>query len=162
MELAALDLAALPLTHRAVVPAAYLDDMGHMNVMWYTHLFSGGTGGLYELIGLTRAYWAAHQAGSFALEQHLRYLKEVRVGQQVTIRSRVLGRSAKRIHLMHFMTLDDAARIAATCETVATHVDLTIRRSSPWPEAIAAAIDRLLAEHARLPWVAPVCGAMKA
>jgi acyl-CoA thioester hydrolase len=162
MEPPALDLSALPLTHRVVVPEAYLDNMGHMNVMWYTHLFSCGTAGLYSLIGLTPAYFATNRAGSFALEQHLRYLNEVRVGQRITIRSRILGRSAKRIHLMHFMTLDDTTRLAATCETVATHVDITIRRSSPWPETIAAAIDRMLAEHSRLDWAAPVCGAMTA
>jgi acyl-CoA thioester hydrolase len=156
-----MDLTPLPVTHRAVIPEAYLDEMGHMNVMWYTHLFSQAAWGLFQMVGLDRAYFAAHGAGSFALAQHFRYLKEVRGGQHVTLRSRVLGRSAKRWHTIHFMTIDELGVLAATAEVVSTHVDLTVRRSSPMPPGVTAAIDRLLAEHTRLGWDAPVCGAMK-
>jgi acyl-CoA thioester hydrolase len=155
-----MDLTPLPVTHRAVIPGDYLDEMGHMNVMWYTHLFSQAAWGMFQLVGLTPEYFAAHSTGSFALAQHFRYLKEVRLGQPVTLRSRVLGRSAKRWHTIHFMTIDDAGTLAATAEVVSTHVDMTVRRSSPMPPAVTAAIDRLLAEHTRLGWDAPVCGAM--
>ena len=157
-----MDLTALPITHRAAIPDAYLDDMGHMNVMWYTHLFSQGAWALFQMVGLTRDYFDANHAGSFALEQHFRYLKEVRVGQRVTVRSRVLGRTEKRWHVMHFMTNDDLGALAATCEVVSTHVDIRVRRSSPLPPHAADAIDTLLAEHSRLTWAAPTCGAMTA
>src|SRR5438067_12161131 len=120
----------LPITYRATIPPDYLDEMGHMNVMWYTHLFGCATMGLFERIGLTREYFEAHHAGSFALEHHVRYLAEVRVGQHVTLRTRALGRSAKRMHFMHFMVHDDG-RLAATGEFIGTHVDMKVRRSSP-------------------------------
>ena len=87
-----MDLSALPVTHRAVIPDAYLDEMGHVNVMWYTHLFSQAAWGFFQMVGLTIEYFEANRAGSFALAQHFRYLKEVRLGQHVTLRSRVLGR----------------------------------------------------------------------
>jgi len=157
-----MDLSALPITHRAVIPDDYLDEMGHMNVMWYTHLFSLGAWGLFQMVGLTRTYFEANHAGSFALEQHFRYLKEVRVGHHVTIRSRVLGRTAKRWHSIHFMTIDELDALAATAESVKTHVDMRVRRSSPMPPVITDAIDRLLADHGNLGWDAPVCGAMSA
>src|SRR5262245_53737307 len=135
--------------------------MGHMNVMWYTHLFSLGIGELFNRIGLTRAYFEANQAGSFALEGHVRFLAEVRVGQAVTIRCRLLGRSAKRLHFINFMVKEDGPVLAATSESVATHIDMRIRRSSPFPPHIADTIDRLVAEHAAFGWVVPVCGVMK-
>jgi acyl-CoA thioester hydrolase len=156
-----MDLTSLPITHRAVIPDAYLDEMGHMNVMWYTHLFSLGAWGLFQLVGLSREYFQINAAGSFALAQHFKYLNEVRVGQHVTVRSRVLGRSAKRWHTIHFMTIDELDVLAATSEGVQTHVDMTLRRSSPMPPAIADAIDRLLAAHTKLAWDAPVCGVLK-
>ena len=155
-----MDLKPLPITHQAVIPQTYLDEMGHMNVMWYTHLFTEAAGGLFQLVGLTREHFTTSRTGSFALEQHFRYLKEVRLGQHVTLRSRVLGRSAKRWHTIHFMTIDELGDLAATGEVVSTHVDQAVRRSSPMPPPITAAIDRLLAEHTRLGWDAPVCGAM--
>src|SRR5262245_20709740 len=100
-----MDLTKLPITHRAEIPSSYLDEMGHMNVMWYTHLFSEAASGLFQMVGLNLEYFKANQARSFALEQHFKYLKEVRLGQHVTLRSRVLGRSAKRWHSIHFMTI---------------------------------------------------------
>ena len=142
-----MDLSSLPVTHRAVVPEAYLDEMGHMNVMWYTHLFSEGAWGLFQLVGLTAEHFKAHRAGSFALAQHFRYLKEVRLGQHVTLRGRVLGRSAKRWHTIHFMTIDESDVLAATAEAISTYVDMTVRRSaamrtaSIWPR-IAPLRDR--------------------
>lgn len=157
-----MDLTPLPITHRAEIPDEYLDVMGHMNVMWYTHLFSLGAWGLFQMVGLNRAYFEANRAGSFALTQHFRYLKEVRAGQHVTIRSRVLGRTIKRWHTIHFMTIDELDTLAATCEVVQAHVDMTTRRTSPIPPPIADAIDRLVAEHGQLNWHAPLCGAMKA
>ena len=155
------NLQSLPVTHRAGIPEEYRDMMGHMNVMWYTHLFTRGTTGLWNLIGLTKEYFKATQAGTFQLEDHVRYLNEVHIGQHVTIRTRVLARSAKRIHYQHYMIIDETAKLAATAEIVATHVDLQVRRSAPLPENVAAAVDRLRAEHAQLDWPPPVCGVMK-
>jgi acyl-CoA thioester hydrolase len=157
-----MDLKSLPLTWQAIIPESYLDENNHMNVMWYTHLFSCATGGLFDQIGLTMAYFEANQTGTFALEHHLRFLSEVRAGQAVTIRTRVLGRSVKRFHFMHFMIQDEGDILAATEEAVGSHVDLRIRRTSPLPRHIVEEFDRLLAEHGRLPWAAPVCGVMKA
>jgi acyl-CoA thioester hydrolase len=156
-----MDLTELPITYRAVIPEAYLDEMGHMNVMWYTHLFSQATGSLFDLFGFNRAYFEANQAGAFALEIHIRYLAEVRVGHAVTVRSRLLGRSAKRLHYLHFMVRDEGEVLSATEECIGTHVDMRVRRSVPLPEVITEAFDRILAEHGRLAWPPPVCGVMK-
>jgi acyl-CoA thioester hydrolase len=156
-----MNLSSLPVTHRAVIPEDFIDEFGHVNVMWYTHLFSEAAGGLFRLVGLTHEHFTAHRTGSFALAQHFRYLKEVRLGQAVTLRSRVLGRSARRWHAIHFMTIDGPGDLAATAEAVSTYVDMTVRRSAAMPPVIADAIDRLLDEHARLGWDAPVCGTMK-
>src|SRR6185369_13899032 len=140
-----MNLSLLPVTYEATIPEDYLDMMGHMNVMWYTHLFSLAVGGLYQRLGLTGEYFQTNAAGSFLLEAHVRHLSEVRAGQSVTIRTRMLGRSAKRLHFMNFMVKDDTV-LAATSESVAAHIDMRIRRSSPFPSAIAEAIDQLVME----------------
>ena len=156
-----MDLSSLPITHRAVISPDYLDEMGHMNVMWYTFLFGRGIGKLFQMIGLDRTYFAANHAGSFALKQFTSYLAEVRVDEAVTIRSRLLGRSAKRLHLMQFMIKDVGEILAATSEILSSHMDMTTRRTSPFPEHIARSIDELLAQHTALGWEAPVCGVIK-
>lgn len=153
-------VAALPLTHEEVIPEDYLDLMGHMNVMWYTHLFSMSMSGIFRLSGITREYMEEHHAGMFALESHIRYLSEVRDGHRVSVHSRFLGRSEKRMHLIHFLLNHDKHDVAASFEMVTTHIDMRIRRSSPFPDDIAATLDRLIAEHATIDWPVPLCGSI--
>ncbi len=154
------DLVPLPVTHRAVIPDEYRDEMGHMNVMWYTHLFAESTRRVFIEFGMTPRYFADHHAGSFALEAHTRFLAEVRTADRITVRCRVLGRSAKLFHVMHFLIRDDDSRLCATEESIGAHIDMSTRRTSPFPAEVAARIDAWLLEHSRLPWPAPVCGVM--
>ena len=156
-----MNLAPLPITYQATIPESYLDSMGHMNVMWYTHLFSHATGGLFKLVGLDRAYFTTHQAGSFALAQYVSYRKEVRVGEHVTLRTRLIARSEKKMLMLHLMTKGEQPVLAATCEFLGAHIDMTTRRTSPFAPHIAANIDRIIAEHSALDWEAPLSGALQ-
>ena len=162
IEIDIADVRMLPITNRATIPESYLDDMGHMNVMWYTHLFSEAMGGAFEMIGLQWDRIVETNHGTFALEAHIRYLAEVRVGQNITIHSRVVGRSEKRFYLMHFMVNEDRNNVAATFENVGTFVDLSVRRTAPIPNPISDNLSTIFAEHEALPWAAPVCGIMSA
>jgi acyl-CoA thioester hydrolase len=160
--MSAFDVANLPMTHEALIPASYLDSMGHMNVMWYTHLFSNATLRFFELVGLTRAYFESRQCGSFALEVHVRYLAELHQGDSASIHTRAVARSEKRLHYLHFMQKQADGKTAAICETVSAHIDMKLRRMAPLPPEIAAAFDRFQAAHAALAWPPPLCGAMRA
>jgi acyl-CoA thioester hydrolase len=156
-----MDLSALPATYRSVIPESYLDEMGHMNVMWYAHLFSRATEGIFGLVGLTREYFESNPVGTFALEQHIRYLAEVRAGQHVTVRTRLIGRSAKVFHFIHFLANDTTSALSATGESIGVHIDMRVRRSTPLPPEVTAIFDRVLAEHQALEWAPPLCGVMK-
>lgn len=155
------DLAGLPVTHEEIIPESYLDDMGHVNVMWYTHFFSCGTVKLFEHHGMNTEYFLTHNAGSFALEAHVRYLAELRVGKRITVRSRAIARSAKRFHNLHFVVNEDDNVIAATGEFVGAHIDMNHRRMAPIPEHIAKQWDQLIEEHNRLGWTPPLSGMMR-
>jgi len=155
-----MNLDPLPITCEATIPESYLDSMGHMNVMWYTHLFGKATCGLFKLLGMDDAYFRASGAGSFALAQFFRYRKEVRVGEHVTLRSRLLGRSDKQFHVISFMT-KEGGQLAATGEFLAAHIDMQTRRTSPFAPHILQNLDRLLAEHSALDWDPPVSGAIQ-
>ncbi len=160
MKIPPLDLSGLPTTYQQLVPDSYRDEMGHMNVMWYTYLFGCAFDRFADQFGFNEAYFLANQAGSFALETHVRYLAEVRIGMHITIRSRVLGRSAKRMHFMHFMSIDENGALACTQEGVGAHIDMRTRRMSPFPEEIARRYDKLVEDQNQLGWEPPVCGSM--
>ena len=155
------DVRQLPLTHEATIPEDYLDAMGHMNVMWYTHLFSTAMGGMFHLVGLDWEHLEDDGAGTFALEAHIRYLSEVRVGHRVELHSRIVGRSDKRFHAIHFMVNLDKQDVSATFESVGAYIDLHARRMAQFPAEIAAKFDQYVEQHAALNWPAPLSGIME-
>ena len=83
------------------------------------------------------------------------------VEQTVAIRTRLLGRSEKRFHVMHFMINETQGRLASTIEMLGTHADLTLRRAAPMPDEIAAKFDIKLAADQQLGWEAPVSGIIR-
>lgn len=157
-----MDFTKLPITYQKTIPKDYLDIMGHMNVMWYTHLFDEATFKLFSLVGMDKEYHTNSGFGAFALEQHTRYKAEVRALESITLHSRALGISAKRFHFIHFMVKDETNVLAATGEFIGTYVDMGIRRTAPIPESISAAYQDLISQHKHLDWDAPTCGVMGA
>ena len=153
-----MNLSQLPITHQATIPESYLDTMGHMNVMWYTHLFGRATCGLFLLAGMDEAYFRSYHAGSFALAQFFNYKREVRAGEHVTLRSRLVARSSRQFHVIHFMTKGDEQTLAATGEFLAAHIDMHARRMSPFAPHIAENLDRILTDHSQLDWSPPLSG----
>ncbi len=155
------ELEALPLFHREVIPPDYLDAMGHMNVRWYLALYDEAAWRFFASFGMDQAYYINEQGGGFALKQFIQYLAEVRVGETVAIRTRVLGRSAKRIHYMHFMINETTGRLASFMEVLGSHADMKTRRTAPFPPDLAAKLDAMLAKHQQLGWQAPVSGVIQ-
>lgn len=155
------DLSKLPVTHEAKIPEAYRDVMGHMNVMWYTHLFDTSIFGMFDLLGLNLEYMQKRNGGSFALESHTRYLAEVCVGDDISIHTRVLGRTAKRFHMLGLMTEQSRQVLSATFEVVGAYIDMQQRRMAPMPTEIGERLDAIVVEHSLLDWEPPTCGAMK-
>ncbi len=145
-----------------VVPEAYRDLNGHMNMRWYSALFDEAGDVMHERMGLTPAYHQAHGTGGFDLEQHIHFLREVLPGDRLTFYLRVVGRSAKRVHYLLFMVNDSRGTLAAIFECVNAFGDLTVRKTAPFPPEIAARIDAALTAHTALDWPPPVCGVMKA
>jgi acyl-CoA thioester hydrolase len=155
-----MDFAQLPLSYTGVVEAKHLDFLNHMNVMWYTHFFNEATWGFYNAIGFGRDY---HQGdrGSFALEEHTRYLAELHTGDKFRIYSRAIARSAKLFHFMNFMIRDRDNELAATYEMLGVHIDMRTRRSAPMPAEMAKVWDDLILAHNRVGWDPPLNGSIR-
>ena len=153
-------LESLPVVYRATIPLEYRDHMDHMNVRWYMVLYDEAGDEMYRLYGQTPEFHRTHGTGGFDLEHHIRYLNEVRIGDVISIRPRLLSRTAKRLHYMMFMVNQTRGVVASTFECINSHADLTQRRTAPYPDFIATQIDALIAQHRQLSWEAPTCGSM--
>lgn len=150
----------LPLVYRVIIPDHYRDKMGHMNMRYYLEVYDDAGDALFESFGLTPTFYKERGSGGFDLEHHIHYLNEVHIGDEVTIYARLLDRSAKRLHYMLFMVNESRRLLASIFECVNSYADLTVRRTAPYPEAIATTLDGILREHQQLGWSAPVSGVM--
>jgi acyl-CoA thioester hydrolase len=129
----------------------WIDLNGHMNLAYYTVLFDHATDLLFETIGIGRQYKDATGYGTFVVETHNRYERELLVGERVQITSLILGTDQKRIHLAHEMyRVADAAR-AATQELLFLSIDLTRRRVVPFLPEAGGRVTRAATAHAALP-----------
>ena len=153
-------LASLPVIYRAVIPPAYEDRNGHMNIRWYLALFDEAGDAMYPMLGLTADYFATSGMGGFDLEHHLWYPAEVRCGDAVVIRVRILARNSKLMHYLMFMENETQGVLSSIFECMHSHADLIARRTAPFPAHVAAKIDAFIAAHRALAWTAPVSGAM--
>ncbi len=151
-------LALLPQTNSVTIPESYLDEMGHMNIMYYIHIFDRAAWGLFGQFDLTAEKLQQTQNGMFALKQFIQYLAEVHAGETVIVRSRLLGVSSKRIHFIHFMVNETTDTLASTFEVLGSFMDLSIRRTAPFPEDIRKRLEQTITEHNQLDWEAPLSG----
>lgn len=148
----------LPLFHRETIPSTYIDLMGHMNVQWYMALYNAAGRKFFASLGMDEEYYKREQAGGFALKHFIRYYAEVCEGETVVVRSRIVGRSEKRIHFVHFMVNETTRKLASTLEALGSHADMRIRRTAPYPQEMADMIDAKLEEYEKLDWDPPLCG----
>jgi len=155
-------LALEPACLHMIVPEAYRDENGHMNVRWYAAIFDEAGDTLHARLGLTPEFHKAHGTGTMDLENHFNYLHEVRAADRLAIFSRIVAQSAKRMHYLMFMVDETTGSLSAIFECINAFADLKLRRTAPYPPEIAARIEARVAASAGMDWPPPLCGAMRA
>lgn len=143
---------ALPGTVPRRVTDGQIDGNGHVSVRFHVEIAAHGAHELLRACGVTDAQRAATGRTVFTVEHHLHYLAEIEPDARLTVHTRIVDRTKKAVVMQAFVVDLDRTRVATTLRTVVVSVDLTTRRSTPFPADIACNIDRLLAEHSRLPW----------
>lgn len=131
-------------TYKGVVYPWQCDQMGHMNVMWYTAKFDEATWNLLAELGITRSYLEQQHRGMAAVQQNTSYKVELLAGDVVEVRSQILEVREKVIRFQHEMRNLQTGLIAAITELTGVHMDTNTRKSCPLPESIRAATEARL------------------
>ena len=120
---------------------AWLDYNGHMNVAYYNAAFDLAIEDLKIAYGLTEAYRLATQRSTVALEAHITYQSEAKLGDELRIESRIVDTDGKRLHLAQAMYR--ATTLLSTQETLSISFDLAARRSCRFEPLLLAQIEAL-------------------
>lgn len=106
--------------YQTEVQDAWIDYNGHMQDAFYVLVFSYAVDALQDEVGFDAAYRERTGCTIYLLEDHKYFLREVKLGDQVTVETSVLGVDAKRFHLLAVMRCGDAA--VAVSEMMELHV----------------------------------------
>ena len=150
----------LPAAREGEVEPTFIDENGHMNIGDYFRLTTHSLWDDTRAAGFTESYVTERHLSLFTVEQHVRYLGEMRLGQPFTVHNRFLARSARTVHAIAFLLDQEARQLACTMEVTWVHVDMRTRRAADLPDDLAAGLDDLLARSDKLDWPAPLSGAM--
>jgi acyl-CoA thioester hydrolase len=128
----------------------WIDANDHMNLAYYTVLFDYATDLLFDAIGIGRQYKDTTGNGTFVVETHNLYERELLLGDRVRVGTQILGMDAKRLHLGHEMFMVASGQRAAIQELMYVHVDLSARRVLPFPDRVRERVAAAAAAHAHL------------
>ncbi len=131
-----------------VVRPEWVDSNGHLNLAYYVVVFDLATDRLYAHLGIGDAYREATGNSCFTAETHTVYEREVRLGDRLLVRGWILAADAKRLHYFHELFHVESGERSAVQELMALHIDMRVRRVSPFPEDRRVALAEALARYA--------------
>ena len=138
-------------TYRSEVLPEWVDYNGHLRDAYYLLLFSLATDALMDQLGLDAPGRAATGHSLYTLECHLNFVHEVKLGQQVEVRTQILGHDHKRLHLNHSLHLLGQAPQLAACEQMLLNVATALGRAAPFAETVHGKVATLARLHQGLP-----------
>jgi acyl-CoA thioester hydrolase len=151
-----------PPCFETIARADWTDRNEHMNIRFFVVVFDDAGDAFYTTVGLSDADHRRRESGTMDLEHHIYFLREVLPGDRLAVYLRIVGVSAKRFHYVMFLLNTSTGQLASAFECVNTFVDLTQRKTAPWPEEVRSALQSLCEAHNALPWQPPLCGSMSA
>jgi acyl-CoA thioester hydrolase len=123
-------------TYRGAVYPWHCDHMGHMNVMWYVGKFDEATWNLFAELGITPAFLRDNARGMAAVQQDIRYKRELLAGDVVAVRSGVLEMRDKVVKFVHEMRHAKTGELSSICVLTAVHMDSKARKSTAFPAEV--------------------------
>lgn len=130
-------------TAPVTVPASWCDYNGHMNVAFYVARFDQYLGLIFERLDMAEGYIEKRGMSHFTVEGHVRYLAELREGEDLYVDYFLLDASDKAMHYYAEMRGPDG-RLAATWEQVTLNVDMATRKAAAMPQDIQELVRRHL------------------
>jgi acyl-CoA thioester hydrolase len=128
----------------------WIDYNGHLNVAYYMVLFDRAVDECFALLGIGEEYVRTRNASMFVAEAHIGYRREVQATDMVRITLQLIDFDEKRLHFCAEMRHAYDGWLAATCETMSLHVDMSARRASPFPDDAVTNLTLMRAAHSRL------------
>jgi len=123
-------------TFKGAVLASEYDAEAYMNSHIYVSRFDQATWFLLHAIGITPAAMKRQRRRVAIVRENYQFLRELRGGELVTVRSGFLAVGNKYIRFLHQMHDRADERLVATCDCTAVFASLRSGKSIPLPPPV--------------------------
>ena len=129
----------------------WIDYNGHLNMAYYNVMFDRAIDELWLVLGIGPDYKKARGNSTFTAECHVRYLREIHLGQPLQVSVYLLAADEKRLHTFEELRHATEGWVSATSENMTMHVDMGLRKTAPFPPDISERIAEIARAHASAP-----------
>src|SRR5215510_7089623 len=129
----------------------WIDYNGHLNMAYYNVMMDRAIDELWVHLGIGPAYLKERHGSTFTAECHVRYLREIHLGDPVRISVWLLDADEKRLHTFEELRHAIVGWLSATTENMTMHIDMNARKVAPFPPDIRARTQAVAQAHASIP-----------
>ncbi len=129
------------------IEPGWIDYNGHLNMAYYNVLFDRAIDQLWLQLGIGPDYMKRRGGSTFTAECHVRYLREIRLGDPVRVSIFIVGVDDKRLHTFQELRHARDGWLSATSENITIHMDMVERKTAPFPPDIRARIQAFADVH---------------
>jgi acyl-CoA thioester hydrolase len=132
------------------IEPAWIDYNGHLNMAYYNVMFDRAIDELWLKLGIGPGYMKERNGSTFTAECHVRYLREIHLGDPVQVSILLVAADDKRLHTFQEMRHATEGWLSATSENMTIHIDMAARKTAPFPPDIRARIEAVAKAHATI------------
>ncbi len=125
----------------------WIDYNGHLNMAYYNVMFDRAIDELWLQLGIGPAYMKERNGSTFTAECHVRYLREIHLGDPVQVSILLIAADEKRIHTFEELRHATQGWLSATSENMTIHMDMMARKTAPFPPDIRSRIQTFVDAH---------------
>lgn len=113
-----------------------IDHMGHLSFQFYVHRFSASSAQAMAAFGMTPAYVRERRRGMSTFEIDLQFRRELNAGDLIVVKTALVHIGNSSFRLLHKMFNARSGELAAVMSQFGVHLDMDLRRPTPFPDDI--------------------------
>jgi acyl-CoA thioester hydrolase len=126
----------------------WIDYNGDLNMAYYNVMMDRAIDEMWVPLGIGASYMKERNGSTFTAECHVRYLREIHLGDPVQVTVYLLAADEKRIHTFEELRHASEGWVSATSENITLHIDMNARKVAAFPADIQARIQTVVHSHA--------------
>jgi acyl-CoA thioester hydrolase len=117
---------------------------------YYNVLFDRASDGAFDLMGIGASYAQERQLTIYTAEVHVCYVRELHLGDRVTVSFQLVDCDAKRLRAYQEIRHVEGW-LAATSESLSLHIDMAGPKVASFPPDVTGKVEAMFVAHSLLP-----------